>query len=136
VHGDYDVDGICATALYVRALREMGARAEPFVPNRLEDGYDLTEAGIRAAVACGATLILTGDCGIVAHGAVDRGATAGDRCDRDRSSHAGSDAPGGGGGGEPEPARLRYPDKGLAGVGVAYKVCCASRRRWVTRWSG
>src|SRR5215204_2861815 len=32
VHGDYDVDGICSTALFVRALRAMGARAEPFVP--------------------------------------------------------------------------------------------------------
>src|SRR5688500_1793346 len=66
VHGDYDVDGICSSALYVRALRMMGARAEAFVPHRLVDGYDLTEAGIRAAAQLGATLILTGDCGVVA----------------------------------------------------------------------
>ena len=71
VHGDYDVDGICSTALYVRALRMMGGRAEPFVPHRLNDGYDLTAAGVRAAHAAGATLILTGDCGIVAHDAVE-----------------------------------------------------------------
>src|SRR5215213_899029 len=72
VHGDYDVDGICSTALFVRALKMMGAKVVPFVPHRLEDGYDLSDAGLRAATAAGATLILTGDCGIVAHEAVDR----------------------------------------------------------------
>ena len=61
VLGDYDVDGICATALFVRALGKMGARAVPFVPHRLEDGYDLSDAGLRAAQKAGATLILTGD---------------------------------------------------------------------------
>jgi single-stranded-DNA-specific exonuclease len=77
VHGDYDVDGICATALYVRALRAMGARPVPFVPHRLMDGYDLTDVGIRAATEAGASLILTGDCGIVAHQAIARARLAG-----------------------------------------------------------
>jgi single-stranded-DNA-specific exonuclease len=40
VHGDYDVDGQCATALLTRVLRTAGARVEPFVPHRLRDGYD------------------------------------------------------------------------------------------------
>src|SRR5215218_251947 len=77
VHGDYDVDGICSTALFVRALRMMGAKVVPFVPHRLEDGYELSDAGLRAAEKAGATLILTGDCGIVAHEAVDRARAAG-----------------------------------------------------------
>ncbi len=77
VHGDYDVDGICSTALMVRAFGLMGAKALPFVPHRLVDGYDLSEAGIRAAREQGATLIVTGDCGIVAHDAVARARAAG-----------------------------------------------------------
>ena len=70
VHGDYDVDGQCATAVLTRALRAAGARVTPFVPHRLRDGYDLGEAGIEAAVAAGAGLILTCDCGITAVTAV------------------------------------------------------------------
>ncbi len=70
VHGDYDVDGQCATAVLTRALRAAGARVTPFVPHRLRDGYDLGQAGIEAAVAAGAGLILTCDCGITAVAAV------------------------------------------------------------------
>ena len=49
VHGDYDVDGICSTTLLTRSLRYFGARPVPFIPRRLEDGYDLSDAGVRAA---------------------------------------------------------------------------------------
>lgn len=66
VHGDYDVDGQCATAIITRALRAAGARVTPFVPHRLRDGYDFGPAGIRAAVDAGATLVITCDCGITA----------------------------------------------------------------------
>ena len=51
VHGDYDVDGQCATALLTRALREAGADVVPFVPHRLRDGYDFGPAGLAAAPA-------------------------------------------------------------------------------------
>jgi single-stranded-DNA-specific exonuclease len=63
VHGDYDVDGICATTLLVSVLRELGGEAEPFIPHRLTDGYDLGAAGVSAAQRLGATLVLTCDCG-------------------------------------------------------------------------
>ena len=66
VHGDYDVDGQCATALLTRALRAAGARVTPFVPHRLRDGYDFGPAGLAAAVAAGASLVVTCDCGITA----------------------------------------------------------------------
>jgi len=66
VHGDYDVDGQCATALLTRALRAAGAAVEPFVPHRMEDGYDFREAGLVRAREVGAGLILTCDCGITA----------------------------------------------------------------------
>jgi single-stranded-DNA-specific exonuclease len=66
VHGDYDVDGQCATALLTRALRVAGATVEPFVPHRMQDGYDFREAGLARAREVGAGLILTCDCGITA----------------------------------------------------------------------
>jgi single-stranded-DNA-specific exonuclease len=71
VHGDYDVDGMCSTTILVRTLRHLGARAIPFAPHRLTDGYDLGDAGIRAAVSAGATLLVTCDCGTTAHTAVE-----------------------------------------------------------------
>ncbi|HET7600311.1 MAG TPA: single-stranded-DNA-specific exonuclease RecJ, partial [Gemmatimonadales bacterium] len=70
VHGDYDVDGQCATALLTRALRAAGARVSPFVPHRLRDGYDFGPAGLAQARALGARLIVTCDCGISAGDAV------------------------------------------------------------------
>jgi single-stranded-DNA-specific exonuclease len=66
VHGDYDVDGQCASALLTRALRLAGARATAFVPHRLRDGYDFGPAGLAHAQAVGAGLIVTCDCGITA----------------------------------------------------------------------
>lgn len=66
VHGDYDVDGQCATALLTRALRHAGATVEPFVPHRMRDGYDFRESGLVRAREVGAGLILTCDCGITA----------------------------------------------------------------------
>jgi single-stranded-DNA-specific exonuclease len=125
VHGDYDVDGICSTALFTRALRAMGGRAVPFVPHRIEDGYDLSDAGIRAAAAAGATLILTGDCGIVAHDAVLRARRAGIDVVVTDHHTPGPTLPDCVAVVNPNRADCGYPDKGLAGVGVAYKVCCA-----------
>ena len=52
VHGDYDVDGICSTTLIVRTLAMLGGNPVPFIPRRLQDGYDLTDAGVRAARDC------------------------------------------------------------------------------------
>jgi len=125
VHGDYDVDGICATALYVRALRMMGARAVAFVPHRLTDGYDLTDAGIRAAREVGARLILTGDCGIVAHDAVEKAGRAGIDVIVTDHHTPGPTLPPAVAVVNPNRADCPYPNKRLAGVGVAYKVCCA-----------
>ena len=67
VHGDYDVDGICGSVLLTRALRELGADVEPFVPHRMKHGYDFGPAGLARAVETEASLILTCDCGIAAH---------------------------------------------------------------------
>ncbi|HEY8832483.1 MAG TPA: hypothetical protein VIM21_08220 [Gemmatimonadaceae bacterium] len=49
IHGDYDVDGIASTTLLTRAIRVLGGKAMPFIPRRIEDGYDLSDAGVDAA---------------------------------------------------------------------------------------
>jgi single-stranded-DNA-specific exonuclease len=79
VHGDYDVDGQCGTALLTRALRAAGATAVPFIPNRMRDGYDLGPAGLAAARAAGAGLILTCDCGTTARTTIAEANAAGIR---------------------------------------------------------
>jgi len=125
VHGDYDVDGICGAALYTRVLRSLGGRVEPFVPHRLQDGYDLGESGIRAAQEAGATLILTADCGIVAHGAVEAAARAGIDVVVTDHHTPGPTLPPAIAVVNPNRADCPYPEKVLSGTGVAYKVCQA-----------
>ncbi|MEP7327439.1 MAG: single-stranded-DNA-specific exonuclease RecJ [Gemmatimonadota bacterium] len=77
VHGDYDVDGQCATAMLTRVLRVAGASVVPFLPHRLRDGYDFGPAGLQAAVDAGASLIITVDCGITADQTVAAAKAAG-----------------------------------------------------------
>ncbi len=128
VHGDYDVDGMCGTALFVRALGRLGARVVPFVPHRLRDGYDLGQAGVRAAASAGASLIITADCGTVAHDAVAAAGAAGiDVIVTDH--HTPGDAlPDAVALVNPNRPDCTYPFKGLAGAGVAFKVCEALLR--------
>jgi len=77
VHGDYDVDGQCASALLTRTLRAAGARVIPFVPHRVRDGYDFGPAGLAAAREHGAAVIVTCDCGTTAQEAVAGAKAAG-----------------------------------------------------------
>jgi single-stranded-DNA-specific exonuclease len=125
VHGDYDVDGICATTLLTRSLRYFGAKAVPFIPRRLEDGYDLSEAGVRAAREAGARLVVTCDCGTSALKPIRALCESG--IDVIVTDHH---LPGG-----PLPECLavlnpkrsgsEYPDRDLAAVGVAFKLMLA-----------
>jgi single-stranded-DNA-specific exonuclease len=64
VHGDYDCDGVCSTAILVRTLRELGATCDWYIPGRLEDGYGLTTTGVERLASRGTELLLTTDCGI------------------------------------------------------------------------
>jgi single-stranded-DNA-specific exonuclease len=70
VHGDYDVDGQCATAVLTRTLRYAGADVHAFLPHRMADGYDFGPAGLAEADRINATLIITCDCGMTAVDAV------------------------------------------------------------------
>jgi len=66
VHGDFDVDGVCATAILVGTLRELGAECDWLIPDRLADGYGLSEDNVRRLAERGTALLITVDCGITA----------------------------------------------------------------------
>jgi single-stranded-DNA-specific exonuclease len=66
VHGDYDVDGICATALAVLTLRELGAQVDWHLPSRFEEGYGVAGETLTRLAAEGCGLVVTVDCGITA----------------------------------------------------------------------
>jgi len=72
VHGDYDVDGISATAVAVLVLRELGAKVEWRLPSRFDEGYGLARETIEQLAADGVHLVLTVDCGITAVDEVER----------------------------------------------------------------
>ncbi|MGD8320333.1 MAG: single-stranded-DNA-specific exonuclease RecJ [Gemmatimonadota bacterium] len=122
VHGDYDVDGICATALLTRFLTAVGGRVVPFVPHRIRDGYDFDAAGLRAAEAAGASLIVTADCGTVAMEPVSRAMAGGvDVVVTDHHTVAG-ELPAARAVVNPQRPDCPYPEKGLCGTGLAFKV--------------
>ncbi len=123
VHGDYDVDGICATALYTRWFTALGGAAVPFVPHRLRDGYDFTEAGLFAAREAVAKLIVTADCGTLAHETVRRARECGIDVVVTDHHTAGAALPEAIAVVNPKRPDCEYPEKGLCGTGVAYKLC-------------
>jgi len=66
VHGDYDVDGVCSTAVLVRALRGIGANVDSYLPDRASDGYGLNVRTVQRLAARGTRLLVTVDCAITA----------------------------------------------------------------------
>lgn len=122
VHGDFDADGMCATALAVRGLRRLGARAVPHVPHRTKDGYDLRRAGVDRALAEGAGLILTVDCGVTALDAVAEARRRGIDVVVTDHHRPGPELPDAVAVVDPLRIDGEYPFDGLAGVGVAFKL--------------
>ena len=125
VHGDYDVDGQCASAMLTRILRSAGATVHPFVPHRIRDGYDFGPAGLAAAQRVGAGLIVTCDCGITAVAAVAAARAAGiDVIVTDH--HLPGDAlPPANAVLDPRRSDCPSEDKNLCGTGVAFKLAQA-----------
>ncbi|MES2179220.1 MAG: single-stranded-DNA-specific exonuclease RecJ [Gemmatimonadota bacterium] len=128
VHGDYDVDGMCSTTLLTRALRLLGGTVVPFIPQRLVDGYDLGDAGVKAAIAAGATVVVTCDCGTSAVAPVAALQAAG--IDVIISDHhlPGGDLPNAFAVLNPKRPGCESEDKDLAAVGVAFKIALAVTR--------
>ena len=130
IHGDYDVDGMCSTTLMTRALRMLGGKVTPFIPRRLEDGYDLGPAGVEAALRVGARVVLTCDCGTSAHEAVRALQSAGvDVIISDHHLPSGGNLPPAFAVLNPKRPGCTSPDRDLAAVGVAFKLALALVRK-------
>ncbi len=135
IHGDFDVDGISSTALLVRGLRDLGAQCDYYLPNRISEGYGLSCQGVDDIAALGTQLIITVDCGISSREEVQRAAEKGvDVIVTDHHEPHGE---------LPKacailnPMACDYPEKHLAGVGVALKLVQAlfqSRKRDDSEW--
>jgi|WetSurMetagenome_2_1015567.scaffolds.fasta_scaffold50176_4 single-stranded-DNA-specific exonuclease len=125
VYGDYDVDGITATAIMLKAIEQLGGDCDYYLPNRLTEGYGMSIEGVRALSESGSKLIITVDCGIHAHEEVELAKSLGiDVIITDH--HEPKDTlPKAFALLNPKIASCGYPDKALAGVGVALKLCHA-----------
>jgi len=129
IHGDYDVDGITSTVILRRALEMLGADVVHFIPERLKDGYGLLPAAIERLHADGVQLIISVDCGIRGADAARRAQELG--VDLIITDHHEPDAelPQALAVINPKRHDCSYPDKYLAGVGVALKLVQALCRR-------
>lgn len=120
-YGDYDVDGISATSLYVSFFEAIGGHGYAYIPHRLHEGYGLNEAAIRHLRSEGVALIVTSDCGTTSHHEIAYARCLG--MDVIVTDHHQSD------GTVPDALALLnphrrdavYPFKGLCSAGLAYK---------------
>jgi single-stranded-DNA-specific exonuclease len=124
IYGDYDVDGTTGTAVLLRALRMLGATAGYHVPHRFTEGYGIRQDALEKAFSEGYQLVVSVDCGITAHEPLHWARANG--LDIIVTDHHLPDADEGA---PPALAVLNpnqhgcdYPDKNLAGVGVAFKL--------------
>ncbi len=132
VYGDFDADGVCATALMTQALKSLGAVVSPYIPERATEGYGLNTVALQSLARAGADLVITVDCGIRSVADVAAGRLMGlDVIVTDHHT-IGADLP-------PalavvNPRRSECAgDEGLSGVGVAFMLAKALlRHRWDT----
>lgn len=124
VHGDFDVDGVCATTLMVSTLRELGAECDWLIPDRLTDGYGLSAANVERLAERGTSLIVTVDCGITAVEEVRLARKLGMEIvvtDHHQPAKELPDCP------ILHPSLSNYPFPDLCGTAVAWKLACALR---------
>jgi single-stranded-DNA-specific exonuclease len=136
IHGDYDVDGITSTVILRRALELLGADVVHFIPERLRDGYGLQPETIDRLHAQGAGLVISVACGIISMEAARRARELGLDLIITDHHEPGAELPPALAVINPKRHDCRYPDKHLAGVGVALKfvqALCArcDRDRWM-----
>ncbi|MBI5309829.1 MAG: single-stranded-DNA-specific exonuclease RecJ [Actinobacteria bacterium] len=119
VHGDYDVDGVCSTAILVRTLARLGAEVTWHVPSRFGDGYGLSRAAVDKLADDDASLIVAVDCGITAVEEVAHARASGVDvviCDHHAPGEALPDAP------IVHPGLADYPCPALCAAAVVYKL--------------
>ncbi|MDH7485389.1 MAG: single-stranded-DNA-specific exonuclease RecJ [Anaerolineae bacterium] len=128
VYGDFDADGVTATALLTQTLEALGARVQPYIPHRVDEGYGLHEGALTRLAHQGVRLVVTVDCGIRSVDEVAHARRLGlDVIVTDHHS-LGRELPPAVAAINPKRQDCRYPFKELAGVGVAYKLAQALLR--------
>ncbi len=124
IYGDYDVDGTTGTAVLLRALRMLGATAGYHVPHRFTEGYGIRQEALEKAASEGYKLVVSVDCGITAHEPLHWARA--NNLDIIVTDHHLPDADEGAPPAfavlNPNQSGCDYPDKNLAGVGVAFKL--------------
>ena len=125
IYGDYDADGITATALLVRALSALGATVDYYLPHRIADGYGLNTPAIEQAARDSVKLLVTVDCGISAAPELSRARELGLDVIVTDHHEPSSSLPPAAAILDPKRSDCCYPFKDLAGVGVAYKLLAA-----------
>ncbi len=125
VYGDYDADGVTATALLVEALRALGGQVRPYIPNRFDEGYGLNREALTALHDEGVRLVVTVDCGIRSLEEAEHARRLG--LDLIVTDHhlPGEVLPQAVAVINPRQPGDPYPEKDLAGVGLAYKLAQA-----------
>lgn len=122
VYGDYDVDGTCATALLYMFLKELDAKIDFYIPQRLVEGYGISKAGIQSVHEKGASLLISVDCGITAIEETELANSFGIDviiCDH---HHPKEELPNAFAILDPIKPGCNYPFKFLSGAGVAFKL--------------
>ncbi|MFL7894364.1 MAG: single-stranded-DNA-specific exonuclease RecJ [Anaerolineales bacterium] len=122
IYGDYDADGVTATALMVQVLSAVGARVEGYIPNRFDEGYGLNKEAIEHLKERAVSLIITVDCGIRSVAEAEYARELGLDLIITDHHHPGEQLPPAFAVLNPKQENDAYPDKNLAGVGIAYKL--------------
>lgn len=125
IYGDYDVDGVTSTTFLVRVFRKLQIPVQYYLPDRLTEGYGLSNSGIDAIKEKGASLIISVDCGITAMDVVDYANSIGIDMIITDHHEAKETLPDAVAVINPKIPGETYPDKNLAGVGVALKLAQA-----------
>jgi single-stranded-DNA-specific exonuclease len=129
IHGDYDVDGVTSTVILRRALEMLGADVVHYIPERLRDGYGLQPVAIERLHAEGVALVVSVDCGIRGADAARRARELGVDLIITDHHEPDADLPPALAVINPKRHDCAYPDKYLAGVGVALKLVQALCRQ-------
>ncbi|MCD6576594.1 MAG: single-stranded-DNA-specific exonuclease RecJ [Anaerolineaceae bacterium] len=122
IFGDYDVDGITASALMVQVLQQYGAEVSSFIPNRFSEGYGLSMAALQKVLLLNPDLIITVDCGVRSQREVDYARDEGVDVIITDHHQPFESIPKANAVICPKQSGDAYPFKELAGVGIAYKV--------------
>ncbi len=125
VYGDYDVDGVTATALLTQTLTALGADARAYIPDRVDEGYGLNKDALKKLKDAGVRVVVTVDCGIRSPGEVAFGNEL--ELDLIVTDHhsVGGQVPPALACLNPKQDDCPYPFKDLAGVGLAFKLAQA-----------